>query len=53
MTVCGRAGRVRRVVVDGESVAAVAAALRISTNTAYEWLRRFASGGWAALADSR
>lgn len=51
LTAWGRAELVRRVVLDGEPVHAVAAALHISTSTAYKWLRRFAAGGWAALAD--
>ena len=51
LTAWGRAELVRRVVLDGEPVRAVAAALHISPSTAYKWLRRFAAGGWAALAD--
>lgn len=51
LTAWGRAELVRRVVVDDEPVAVVAAALHISPTTAYKWLRRFAAGGWAALAD--
>src|SRR5690606_3813271 len=51
LTAWGRAELVRRVVLDGEPVRAVAAALHISASTAYKWLRRFAAGGWAALAD--
>jgi transposase InsO family protein len=51
LTAWGRAELVRRVVVDGEPVRVVAAALHISTNTAYKWLRRFAAAGWAALVD--
>lgn len=51
LTAWGRAELVRRVVVDGEPARRVAAALHISPSTAYKWLRRFAAGGWAALAD--
>jgi transposase InsO family protein len=51
LTAWGRAELVRRVVLDSEPVHAVAAALHISPSTAYKWLRRFAAGGWAALAD--
>lgn len=51
LTAWGRAELVRRVVVDGEPVRAVAAALHISPSTAYKWVRRFAEGGWAVLVD--
>ncbi|MBX9929858.1 MAG: IS481 family transposase [Gemmatimonadaceae bacterium] len=51
MTAWGRAELVRRVHGDGEPPATVAAALHIRPSTAYKWLRRFAAGGWAALAD--
>ena len=51
LTAWGRAELVRRVVLDGEPPRLVAAALHISTSTAYKWLRRFAAAGWAGLAD--
>ena len=51
LTAWGRAELVRRVLVDGEPPAAVAAALHISRRTVYKWLARFEAGGWAALAD--
>ena len=51
LTAWGRAELVRRVVLDREPARTVAAALHISPSTAYKWLRRFAAGGWAALAD--
>lgn len=51
LTAWGRAELVRRVVLDREPVRAVAEALHISPSTTHKWLRRFAAGGWAALAD--
>ena len=45
LTAWGRAELVRRVVVDEEPMAVVAAALHISPTTGYKWVRRFAAGG--------
>ena len=50
LTAWGRAELIRRVLVDQEPPAVVAAALRISPHTVYKWLRRFAEHGWAGLA---
>lgn len=50
LTAWGRGELVRRVTIDLEPPAVVAAALRISARTVYKWLRRFADGGWAGLA---
>lgn len=50
LTAWGRAELVRRVLIDREPPAVVAAALRISPNTVYKWLRRFAEEGLAGLA---
>lgn len=50
LTAWGRAELVRRVVIDHEPPAVVAAALRISPRTVYKWLGRFAEAGWAGLA---
>ena len=50
LTAWGRAELVRRVVIDQEPPAVVAAALRISPRTVYKWLRRFAGEGVAGLA---
>ena len=51
LTAWGRAELVRRVVVDGEPVALVAAALHVSGTTVRKWRRRFAAEGWAGLLD--
>ncbi|MHB2032542.1 MAG: leucine zipper domain-containing protein [Gemmatimonadaceae bacterium] len=46
LTAWGRAELVHRIVEDGEPVALVAAALRVSRRTVYEWCRRFEAEGW-------
>ena len=51
LTAWGRAELVRRVVQDEETPAVVAAALHVSRQTVYKWVRRFAVEGWAGLAD--
>lgn len=51
LTAWGRAELVRRVIVDDEPPAVVAAALHVSRQTVYKWVHRFSAGGWAGLAD--
>lgn len=53
LTAWGRAELVRRVLVSGEPVGVVAAALTVSPPTVYKWLRRFATEGWDGLVDRR
>jgi len=47
----GRAVMVRRVLEDGWTVAAAAAAFEVSTRTVRKWLARFGSEGVAGLQD--
>lgn len=51
LTAWGRAELVRRVVQDVEPPAVVAAALHVSRQTVYKWVRRFSAEGWSGLAD--
>jgi len=51
LTVWGRGEAVRRVLVDQEPPAVVAAALHVSPRTITKWLRRYLAEGPAGLAD--
>lgn len=51
LTPRGREQLVRRIVEDGEPAAVVARAMGVSVPTARKWVRRWAAGGRAALAD--
>jgi len=51
LTPSGRAGLVKRVLFEGQSVGGVSRSLGVSPATVRKWVRRFETGGWKALED--
>ena len=51
LTPAGRAGLVRRVLFEGQSVRGVSRSLGVSPATVRKWVRRYETGGWKALED--
>ena len=51
LTPAGRAGLVRRVLFEGQSVRGVSRSLGVSPATVRKWVRRYEVGGWKALED--
>lgn len=51
LTPAGRAGLVRRVLFEGQTVRGVSRSLDVSPGTVRKWVRRYRTGGWRALGD--
>jgi len=51
LTPAGRAGLVKRVLFEGQSVGGVSRSLGVSPTTVRKWVRRYEGGGWKALED--
>jgi transposase InsO family protein len=51
LTPAGRAGLVKRVLFEGQSVVGVSRWLGVSPATVRKWVKRYETGGWKALED--
>jgi len=51
LTPAGRAGLVKRVLFEGQSVRGVSRSLGVCPATVRKWVRRYERGGWEAMAD--
>ena len=51
LTPAGRAGLVKRVLFEGQSVVGVSRSLGVSPGTVRKWVKRYETGGWKALED--